>query len=458
MANSQNPVDKAKQEPQAFEAEQSVLGAMLIDREAISRVIEILTDKSFYTDEHQKIYRTIVELYDKNIPIDLVILTEELKKKDELDAVGGASYLTTLLDRVVSSANVTHYAKIVKDKATLRDMIKSCNRIIESGYNGSSDVDEILDQAEQLIFNIKEKRVEKGFTHVKSVLKSSFELIEELSEKKKYITGIPSGFPDLDRLTAGFQTSDFIIVAGRPSMGKTAFCLNVAEYTGITQGLGVGIFSLEMAKEQVVMRMLCSQARVSSHKVRTGFVKKTDWPKLTTAAGLLSNAPIFIDDTPGIPILELRAKARRLKSMYDIKLLIVDYLQLVVGPRSDTRQQEISAISQSLKGLAKELNIPVIAVSQLSRAVEARVDRRPVLSDLRESGAIEQDADVVLFIYREERYRHTPENEGLAEITIGKQRNGPIGKIPLTFIKEYTRFESCAKGEVSMLDEEAVEG
>ena len=450
--------NKVLQEPQAFEAEQSVLGAMLLDREAISCVIELLSDKSFHTDAHQRIYRAIVDLYDKNTPVDLVILTDELKKRNELDNVGGASYLTSLLDIVTSSANVLHYAKIVRDKSTLRSMIGACNKIIEAGYHGSQEVDEILDQAEQLIFNIKEKRVERGFVPMKSILKSSFESIEKLAEKKKYITGTPSGFTDLDRLTAGFQSSDLIIVAGRPSMGKTSFCLNIAEHVGINQGLGVGIFSLEMAREQVVMRMLCSQARVSSHKVRTGYLKTSDWPKLTTAAGSLSDAQIFVDDTPALPILELRAKARRLKSISDIKLLIVDYLQLVAGPRSENRQQEISSISRSLKGLSKELGIPIIAVSQLSRAVEARVDRRPVLSDLRESGAIEQDADVVLFIYREERYRHTPDNEGLAEIIIGKQRNGPIGKVQLAFNKEHIRFENLAKAGVSLLEEETVEG
>ena len=453
--------DKVREEPQAIEAERAVLGSMILERDAIGRVMEILSDGSFYLDAHRRIYLAIIKLYDQNEPVDLVTLANGLKKKKELKSVGEAGYLAEILDNVVSSANVEHYAKIVRNKATLRDMIKACNRIIEAGYEEQEEVDEMLDKAEHIMFNIKERRIEKGFIPIKSILMPGFELMEKLSEKKEYVTGIPSSFTELDNLTSGFQSSDLIVVAGRPSMGKTSFCLNVAEEVAISHEQGVGIFSLEMSKEQVAMRMLCSQARVSSRRVRTpAYLEKSDWPKLTRAAGTLYEAPIFIDDTPGLPVLDLRAKARRLKSRYDIKLLIVDYLQLMSGPsRSENRQQEISAISRSLKELAKELAIPIIAVSQLSRAPETRGGvPRPRLSDLRESGAIEQDADVVLFVYRDEVYRRTPENEGLASIIIGKQRNGPTGEIKLAFIKEYTRFENLARTEMSPIeDETAVE-
>ena len=447
---------KRREEPQAIEAEQAVLGSMMLDRDAIGRVIEILSDNLFYIDANRRVYQGIIKLYDQNEPVDLVTLSNVLKKSGELKPIGGVEYLAEILDGVVSSANVGHYAKIVRNKAILREMIRACNKIIEAGYEEREEVSELLDQAEQVMFNIKEKRVEKGFIPVKSILKSSFELIEKLSERKEYVTGVPSGFVELDKLTSGFQNSDLVIVAGRPSMGKTAFCLNIAEEVATSHGGGVGIFSLEMSKEQVVMRMLCSQARVSSLKIRTGYInKKEDWTRLTTAAGSLNDAPIFIDDTAGIPILDLRAKARRLKSKYDIKLLIIDYLQLMTGPRSENRQQEISSISRSLKGLAKELNIPIVAVSQLSRAPETRGGAtRPRLSDLRESGAIEQDADLVLFIYREEIYKKIPENEGKAVVIIGKQRNGPVGERELAFIKEYTRFENLARPAMSPLDDE----
>ncbi|MBI4721793.1 MAG: replicative DNA helicase [Candidatus Stahlbacteria bacterium] len=385
-------------------------------------------------------------------------MSDELKRRGELEQIGGAKYLALLLESVVSAANVFHYAKIVRDSATMREMIGTCNKIIESAYEESGEIDELLDQAEQRIFGIKEKRVEKGFIPIRNILKPSFQEIERLSEKKEYITGIPSGFTDIDNMTAGFQKSDLVVIAGRPSMGKTAFCLNVAEEVAITYGYGVGIFSLEMSKEQVAMRLLCSQARVSSRKVRTGYLDKSDWSKLTTAAGILNEAQIFIDDTAGTPILELRAKARRLKARYDIHLIIVDYLQLIRGPQGETREREISAISGYLKSLAKELAVPVIAVSQLSRAPEGRTDRRPVLSDLRESGAIEQDADVVMFIYREERYRATPDNKGKTEVIIGKQRNGPIGKVDLAFIKELTRFENLSRAQITEVEEETSVG
>jgi replicative DNA helicase len=449
---------KVLQEPQSIEAEQAVLGAMMLERDAISRVIELLEEKSFYLETHKRIYRAIVGLYDRNEPVDLLTLTEELKRKKELKAIGGAKYLAEILEGVVSAVNVTHYAKIVRDSATLREIIKVCNKIIETTYQRPTEVDELLDQAEQHIFGIKEKRIEKGFFQLKTILKPTFEEIEKLSQKRGYITGVPSGFVDLDNLTSGFQKSDLIIIAGRPSMGKTTFCLNILEEAALTHGMEVGMFSLEMSKEQIVMRLLCSQAGVPSRKVRTGYIEKSHWPKLTMAAGVLNDAMVFIDDTPAIPILELRAKARRLKSRYNIKLLIIDYLQLITGPRSDTREREISAISKALKSLAKELDIPVIAVSQLSRAPETRVDKRPQLSDLRESGAIEQDADVVIFVYREERYRKTRDNEGKAEIIVGKQRNGPIGKVILAFLKEYPKFANLAHREITEIEEATIAG
>lgn len=440
--------DRILEEPQSVEAERAVVGSMILDRDAISKVVEIIDERCFYLDSHRILYRTIVELYDKNIPVDILTLSNELKSKKELSAVGDAAYITELLESVISSANVVQYAKIVRDSATLRDMIKTSNQIIESAYQKTSGVDELVDKAEQLIFNVKEQRVERGFVPIKSVLTPTFESIEAAQEQKRYVTGIPSGFNDLDKYTSGFQQSDLIIVAGRPSKGKSAFCLNVAAYLSVVEKMGVGIFSLEMAKESVVMRILCSEARVNSRKVKTGYgIKGSDWAKLTRAAGALSAAPIYIDDTPEIPILELRAKARRLKAKNDIRLIVVDYLQLVTGPRAENRQQEISKISRSLKSLSKELNVPVIAVSQLSRAVEQRGDKRPVLADLRESGAIEQDADVVLFIHRRDKGEGL-EKEDIPEIIIAKHRNGPTGAIKLSFIKSYTRFENLAKSEL----------
>jgi len=446
-----------RQEPQAPEAEISVLGAMILDRDAIPKVIEVLDESSFYLDSHRRIYKAIVSLYDKNIAVDLVTLAEKLQKNRALNKVGGREYLVSLLDKVASSANVVHYAEIVRDRATLRKMISVATNIIEAGYDISADADSALDKAEQLIFSIKEARVKAGFVPIRAILKHSFDIIDKLYEKKMQVTGVPSGFVELDKMTAGFQPADLIVVAGRPAMGKTSFCLTIAGQVAIKHELPVGIFSLEMSKEMLVQRMLCSEARVSSSKVRTGYIKEEDYGTLARAAGILSEAPIYIDDTPAIPILELRAKARRLKSRENIGLLIIDYLQLMTGPKSENRQQEISAISRALKGLAKELSVPIIAVSQLSRAVEARASRKPVLSDLRESGAIEQDADVVIFIYRPEEYERTAENEGLAIIDIAKQRNGPTGSRELTFIKEYTRFENLARVESEFIEEEAVE-
>jgi len=432
--------------PQSLEAEIAVLGSMLIEEDAIPSVIELLKENSFYKNANKKIFSTIIKLYDKNKAVDLITLIDDLKKTGMLDEVGGPSYLTSLTTAVPTSANVVHYAKIVKEKSLLRNLITAATHIVSESYDSQGDIDNLLDKAERLIFDITSDKVETRFVPLKEIIKDSIETIDSLYQRKENITGIPTGFHDFDVLTAGLQSSDLIVVAGRPSMGKSALATCIGEYAGIIEKIPVAFFSLEMAKEQLVQRMLCSHARVNAHKVRTGFLSQSDWPRLTNAAGKLSEAPIFIDDTAGLTVLELRAKARRLKSQHDIKLLIVDYLQLMQGPAgSENRQQEISEISRSLKALARELRVPVIAISQLSRAVEQRSDRRPQLSDLRESGAIEQDADLVGLLLREEYYTPTEENKGLAELIIAKQRNGPVGTIKLAFISEYARFESIAK-------------
>jgi len=431
-----------------MEAEQSVLGGILIENEAINRVTEILAPEDFYRDTHRKIFNALIDLFERNEPADLVTMTNELRKKGELDAVGGASYVTSLIDSVPTAANIEYYARIVKEKAILRRLIETSTEIITQSYADRGDVESFLDEAEKAIFEISERRVKPSFFPIKEIVKESFKTIETLFKNKDLVTGVPSGFKELDRLTSGFQPSDLIIVAGRPSMGKTALCLNIAQYAAIEAKIPVAIFSLEMSKEQLVIRMLCSEAQVEGTRLRTGYLSESDWPKLTMAAGTLSDAPIFIDDTAALSILELRAKARRLKSDHGLGMIIVDYLQLMKGrTRVESRQQEISEISRSLKALSKELNVPVIAVSQLSRKTEERTGNRPQLSDLRESGAIEQDADVILFLFREEIYNRSEENKGKAEVIIGKQRNGPIGKVDLAFLDKFTTFKDLYKGE-----------
>jgi len=355
-----------KIQPQSIEAEISVLGAMLMDKEAICKAIEVLSEDAFYKTIHRKIYRAILDLFERNEPVDLVTLTNELKKKGELGNIGGPIYLTTILNSVPTAANVDYYIKIVNEKAVIRGLIKAATEIVSMAYQPTEDVSQLLDKAEQLIFNIVQRKVTHDFVHIGDMLHDSFEMIEKLYAKKAYVTGVPSGFVDLDTLTSGFHPSDLIIIAGRPSMGKSSLALNIAQYAGGKEKIPVGIFSLEMSKEQLVQRMLCSEAKVDAHKLRTGYLGDADWPKLTTAAGVLANAPIYIDDTPAISILEIRAKSRRLKAKYNIGLIIIDYLQLVQGRMQlDNRQQEISEISRSLKSLARELNIPVIALSQL---------------------------------------------------------------------------------------------
>jgi replicative DNA helicase len=435
--------------PQSIEAESAVLGSMLLDRDTIPQAIESLSPDCFYKDAHRKIYSAIIKLFDENKGVDLVTVMEELKKAGSLDESGGPAYVSNLASSVPTAANFIHYAKIIREKMLLRKLIATSTQIVSGCYDTSQEVDLLLDKAEQLIFEVTSNKAKQRFTALRDIIKSSIEKIDSLYQRKENVTGIGTGYRDLDIKTAGLQPSDLIIVAGRPSMGKSALATCMVEHAAIVDKIPVAFFSLEMSKEQLVQRMLCSHARVDAHKVRTGFLSQSDWPRLVSAAGKLSEAPIYIDDTPGISILELRAKARRLKAQFDIKMIVLDYLQLMEGPsKADSRQQEISEISRSLKALARELNVPLIAISQLSRAVENRTDHMPQLSDLRESGAIEQDADLVLLLLREEYYNQTEENKGIAKVNIAKQRNGPTGIVELAFLGEYMRFENRAsRGE-----------
>ncbi|MHB8481121.1 MAG: replicative DNA helicase [Nitrospiria bacterium] len=429
--------------PQNLEAEQSVLGAILLENSAINKALEIIRVDDFYKETHRKIFSAMIDLSERNEGIDLITLTEQLKSKNELEAVGGTGYLSQLINVTPTSANVKFHSKIIHEKAVLRNLIFTAHEIESMCYELTEEVPDLIDLAEKKIFEISQEKIRSSFFPIKEIVKHSFEVIEKLYETKEGITGVPSGFKGLDKMTTGFQPSDLVIIAGRPSMGKTALALNIAQYAGVHRQATVAIFSLEMSKEQLVLRMLCSEARVDAHKLRSGFLGREDWPKLTHAAGKITEARIFIDDTPAMSILEMRAKARRLKAEHQLHLIVVDYLQLMRGRgNADTREQEISDISRSLKSLAKELHIPVLALSQLSRAVESRNDKRPMLSDLRESGAIEQDADVVIFIYRDEVYHpNNEEKKGMAEINIGKQRNGPIGTVDLVYNNQYTRFD-----------------
>jgi replicative DNA helicase len=431
--------------PQSLEAEESVLGGILIDNAALDRVVELLAPDDFYRGAHRRLYRAMLDLAERSEPVDLITLTEVLKARGELTDVGGPAYLAELAERVPTAANVAHYARIVRDRSTLRGLISAATEIATRGYEGADNVSELLDRAEQTIFAISERQVRVVFSRLADILVGSLKTIERLYEQKQAVTGVPTGFADLDRLTSGLQASDLIIVAGRPSMGKTAFCLNIAEHAALRGDVGVAIFSLEMAKEQLALRMLCSEARVDLSRVRTGHLTDREFPQLAMAAGRLADAPIYIDDTPALSVLELRAKARRLKRDPGTRLglVVVDYVQLMRSSEGrDNREQEISEISRSLKALAKELQVPVLALSQLNRQVESRNPPIPRLADLRESGAIEQDADVIVFLYREEYYVEDSDRKGTADIIVAKQRNGPIGTVELTFLKEYTRFEN----------------
>lgn len=444
--------------PQNIEAEQSILGAILIDNDALPRALEILDAEDFYRQSHRKLFNAMLELFEKSEPIDLITLTDYLKRENELEAVGGISYLSSLVNMIPTAANIKYHSKIVREKGLLRGLLRSSNEIASRIYESNLDAEDLVDYAEKSIFDISEKRIKASFVTLREVIKDSFEMIEQLYDKKEAITGVPSGFRDLDELTTGFQKGDLVIVGGRPSMGKTAFSLNIAQNVGLELKEPVAIFSLEMAKEQLALRMLCSEAMVNSNSIRKGFIKKEDWHKLTSAASNLTGAPIYIDDSSSITALELRAKARRLKMEHGLSLVVVDYLQLMRGKGSfERREQEISDISRSLKALAKELSVPVIAVSQLNRSVEQRRPPKPMLADLRESGAIEQDADVILFLYRDEVYnKNNLANKGKAEVDIAKQRNGPAGvTVHLTYISSCTRFMNMTDRAFEEMEEEA---
>lgn len=428
--------------PHNQEAEQSVIGAIFLEPQALITAAEILQYEDFYRVAHQKIFQTMNRLSDQGKPIDVVTVTEELASKKELEDVGGLSYLTEIANSVPTAANIAHYARIVEEKALLRRLIRVATNIVEDGFTREDEVEALLSEAEKKMMEVSNRKNAGDFRHIKDVLVQTYDNIELLHSRKGDITGIPTGFRDLDRITAGFQRNDLIIVAARPSVGKTAFALNVAQNVATKADENVAIFSLEMGAEQLVMRMLCAEGNIDAQVLRTGALTAEDWRKLTMAMGSLSNAGIFIDDTPGIRINEIRSKCRRLKQEYGLGMILIDYLQLIVGSGNgkENRQQEVSEISRSLKSLARELQVPVIALSQLSRGVEQRQDKRPMMSDLRESGSIEQDADIVSFLYREDYYDKETENQNMIEIIIAKQRNGPTGTVTLAFVKEFNKF------------------
>ncbi|HHX18326.1 MAG TPA: replicative DNA helicase [Clostridium sp.] len=432
--------------PQNIEAEQSVLGASLLDKGVLSTIAEIIDVSDFYREDHKEIYEAIMDLYERGEPIDLITVSEQLKIRGSIDAVGGLEYLTNLVNAVPTTANAKHYAKIVEEKSILRRLIKTSSEIINMGYDETEEVEYILDRAEKGIFDISQKRNNQGFVQIKDVLIETFDRLEELYNNKGNVTGIPTGFVDLDHKTAGLHNSDLILIAARPAMGKTSFVLNIAQYAAIHSQVPVAIFSLEMSKEQLVNRMLCCEAMVDAQKMRTGQLEDSDWQKVAKALGPISDAPIYIDDTPGVTAMEIRAKCRRLKLEKNLGLVIIDYLQLMQGRgKNESRQQEISEISRSLKILAKEINVPVIALSQLSRAPELRGDHRPILSDLRESGAIEQDADIVMFLYRDDYYNPETEKKNVAEVIIAKHRSGSTGTVELAWLGQYTKFANLEK-------------
>ena len=437
--------------PHNLDAERSVLGAILLQNDAFNTAAEVIDASDFYRDAHRRIFDKMVSLNERGSAIDFITLKEELTRSSELDEVGGPAYLSGLVDGVPRSANIEHYAKIIKEKATLRGLISAAQTILIDAYAAEDDAAAILDRSEQAIFAIADGKIGDGFVSLQKLADDSFDVIEKLSQSRQLVTGVPTGFDDLDSMLSGLQPADLIIVAARPSMGKTSLVLNIAQHAGTREGRTCGIFSLEMSKEQLFLRMLTGEARIDAQRLRTGHLSERDWGALSDAIGRLSEARIFIDDTSSIGVLEMRAKCRRLKAQHGLDLIIIDYVQLMQGRgRFENRTLELASISRALKGLAKDLQVPVILLSQLSRATESRADHRPQLSDLRESGALEQDADVVIFIYREDQYadKNAPptENTGTAELIIGKQRNGPTGIVKLAFVREFTRFENLVKG------------
>ena len=435
--------------PHNLEAEQTILGGILINNDALNQVVDILSGEDFYREIHAQIFEGMLALYNRDDPVDLITLSQVLKERGALDKIGGTDYLASLAEATSTSAGIMYHAKIVKDLSTRRSLISHCARISESCFQFTSDTDEVLDSAEQSIFEIAERNIDQGFFPLNEVIKESFKKLETTTHKGDFITGISTGFTDFDNLTSGLQPSDLVIIAGRPSMGKTSLALNIAHYAAFEEKAGVAVFSLEMSRLQLGIRLLGLDAMIDASKLRKGSLQDDEWIRLTDAANRLSEMPIYVDDSSGLSVLEMKAKARRLRKKHNISLVIIDYLQLMQSKKSvESRQQEISDVSRSLKALAKDLNIPVLALSQLNRRVEERPNKRPILADLRESGAIEQDADVILFIYREELYNRTEENKGKAEIIIAKHRNGPTGKLDLTFREKYTKFDSYYKEEL----------
>jgi len=441
--------------PQNIEAEQCILGSILLRPGAMDKIAHIISIEDFYKPSHQAIYKAIIELFEKAEPLDLITVSNRLKDAHRLDEIGGPTYLATLTDIVPVSANITFYAKIVRDKSILRKLIQTSSEIAGRCYEEQDDIELLLDSVEQTVFDISSAKSKQSYFTMSEIVGDAFKMVETLAERKELITGVPTGYDDFDKKTAGLQPSDLIIIAGRPSMGKTAFAMNIVQNAALLAKTPAAVFSLEMSKEQLAIRMLCSISRVDSSRIRTGHLHDHDWPKLVRSTGMLAKAPIFIDDTPAISVLEMRAKTRRLKAEHNIGMVVVDYLQLMRGRgRIESREQEISEISRSLKAMAKELQVPVIALSQLNRSLESRTDKRPQLSDLRESGAIEQDADVICFIYRDEVYNKSPDNpkKGVAEIIIGKQRNGPTGTVNLAFLDYITTFENLARQDIPQTD------
>ncbi len=455
MAQAVSQISLDKLPPYHLEAEQSVIGACFRAEEALPKALEILSEEDFYKAAHQTVFKNMRISFEANEPIDILGLADRMRQNNELDSVGGINYLSQLEDFVPTATAVTHHAKIVREKKILRDLIYTATEIVTNSYSESNGVEEILDQAEKSIFEISEKRTRRSFFSLKEVVKENFRSIEKLVEQPGTVTGVPTGFVDLDNKTAGLQPSDLIILAARPSMGKTSLALDIARYASLHANVSTAMFSLEMSKDQLGMRMLCAEARVNSSKLRTGYLASSDWPRLSQAGERLSSAQLFIDDSPALSSLDVRARSRRLAAEHPLGLIIIDYLQLMQSRgKTESRQLEVSEISRGLKGLAKEINVPILALSQLSRAVESRTDKRPMLSDLRESGSIEQDADVVAFIYRDEVYNPETADTGIAEILIRKQRNGPIGDVRLKFENQYTRFYNLAPGEGVASDED----